>query len=160
MLVHQDAVQTQPSGLGYVFMIRQTLYLPKYQWRVKAYYSQTCYWTEEIMKELYRLGASKEIMQKAYENMSACSLDTGLCYSDTSSHDSILVIAKTSSAAEFFNSFEHEFQHLKGHIASTCELDPNGEEVAYMSGELARDIFPKIQHLLCDCCRKSKPHLD
>lgn len=141
-------------------MIRQTLYLPKYRWRVKAYYSQTCYWTGEIMKELYRLGADSDILRSAYENMSSCTLDTGLCYSNPLLRDSVLVIAKTSSAAEFFNSFEHEFQHLKGHIASELHLDPNGEEVAYMSGELARDTFPAIHHLLCDCCRHKKPHLD
>lgn len=141
-------------------MIRQTLYVPKYKWRVKAYYALTCYWTGEIMEELYRLGASKEVLKSAYNNMSACSMDTGLCYSNPLMRDSVLVIAKTSTAAEFFNSFEHEFQHLKGHIASEIGLDPNGEEVAYMSGELARDIFPKIQHLLCDCCRRKKPHLD
>lgn len=141
-------------------MIRQTLYLPKYRWRVKAYYSQTCYWTGEIMKELYRLGADSNILRSAYENMSSCTLDTGLCYSNPLLRDSVLVIAKTSSAAEFFNSFEHEFQHLKGHIASELHLDPNGEDVAYMSGELARDTFPAIQHLLCDCCRHKKTHLE
>lgn len=140
-------------------MIYQVLYIPRYKWRIKAYYSVSCYWTNEIMKELYRLEADEEILKKAYENMSACTLDTGLCYSNPLMRDSVLVIAKTSTAAEFFNSFEHEFQHLKGHIATEMGLDPNGEDVAYMSGELARDIFPKIRHFLCDCCRHKTPHL-
>lgn len=140
-------------------MIRQEIYLPKYRWRVTAYYAVSCYWTREIMEELHRLGASMAVLKSAYDNMTSCSLNTGLCFSNGSMRESVLVIARTSSAAEFFNSFEHEFQHLKGHIATTVGLDPNGEDVAYMSGELARDIFPKIQHLLCDCCRRKKPHL-
>ena len=112
------------------------------------------------MWELYRVGASEDVMTKAYENMTSCSLDTGLCFSNPTVRESVLVIAKTSSAAEFFNSYEHEYQHLKGHIATALGFDPNGEEVAYMSGELAREVFPKIRHLLCDCCRHKKPHLD
>ena len=140
-------------------MIRQDIYIPKCRWRVRAYYAVTCYWTGEIMKELYRLGASSEVLCSSYANMKSCKLDTGLCYSNPSMRESVLVIAKTSSAAEFFNSFEHEFQHLKGHIATEMGYDPNGEEVAYMSGELAREIFPRIRDLLCDCCRNKKPHL-
>ena len=140
-------------------MIRQIIYIPKYRWRVTAYFAMSCYWTRDIMNELYRLGAGDDVLESAFNNMMSCSLDTGLCYSNPLSRDSLIVIAKTSSASEFFNSFEHEFQHLKGHIASALGLDPNGEDVAYMSGELAREIFPKIRHLLCDCCRHKNPHL-
>ena len=142
-------------------MIRQVILLPKYRWRITAYYAVTCYWTGEIIDELYRLGASEDVLKSAYRNIVSCSLDTGLCYSSNELRASIIVIAKTSTAAEFFNSFEHEFQHLKGHISTALGFDPNGEEVAYMSGELAREIFPKIKHLLCDCCRhRNKPYLN
>lgn len=140
-------------------MIRKIIYLPKYQWRIAAYFSVTCYWTGEIMRELYRVRAEEEVLTSAYNNMISCSLDTGLCYSNSSLRESVLVIAKTSSAAEFFNSFEHEFQHLKGHIATALGLDPNGEEVAYLSGELARDLYPSIRRLLCDCCRHKNKYL-
>lgn len=159
-MVCEDDSQTHPGRLGYVPMIRQEIYLPKYQWRVTAYYSVSCYWTKEIMGELIRLCAGEAVLKSAYENLTSCSLDTGLCFSNGSMRESVLVIAKTSSAEEFFNSFEHEFQHLKGHIATTLGLDPNGEAVAYMSGELARETFPAIRHLLCDCCRhKKRPYL-
>lgn len=142
-------------------MIRVVIDLPKYGWRVNAYFAVSCYWTRTILNELCRLGASESIIKSAYQNIASCSLDTGLCYSSNELRESIIVIAKTSTAAEFFNSFEHEFQHLKGHIATALGFDPNGEEVAYMSGELAREIFPRIQHLLCDCCRhKNKPYLN
>lgn len=142
-------------------MIRQVIFLPQYHWRVTAYYAVSCYWTGEILRELYRLGASQDVLQSAYRNMASCSLNTGLCYSNNELRESIVVIAKTSTAAEFFNSFEHEFQHLKGHISTALGFDPNGEEVAYMSGELAREIFPKIRHLLCDSCRhNNKPYLN
>lgn len=141
-------------------MIRIVTYLPKYRWRVNAYFAVSCYWTGEIIRELYRLGADVAVLKSAFRNMSSCSLDTGLCYSSNELRESVIVIAKTSSASEFFNSFEHEFQHLKGHISTALGFDPNGEEVAYMSGELARDFYPHIRHLLCECCRhKNKPYL-
>ena len=140
-------------------MIRQHIYLPKYSWHITAYYAVTCYWTMEIMGELYRLNASSDILHSAYDNITSCTLDKGLCYSNPLMRESVIVIAKTSNASEFFNSFEHEFQHLKGHISSALGFDPNGEEVAYMSGELAREIYPTIRHLLCDACRHKNPHL-
>lgn len=141
-------------------MIRVIIDLPKYRWRVSAYFAVSCYWTGEILQELYRLGAKKEVLQSAYRNMTSCALDTGLCYSSGQRRESLVVIAKTSTAAEFFNSYIHEMQHLVGHICAELGLDPSGEEVAYMSGELARDFYPHIRHLLCECCRKkNKPYL-
>jgi hypothetical protein len=70
-----------------------------------------------------------------------------------------MVVARTSSAAEFFNSVTHEFCHLAGQIANIIGVDRAGEEVAYMVGEMARDFYPGVKHLLCDCCRsKHKVH--
>ena len=60
------------------------------------------------------------------------------------------------SAAEFYNSATHEFCHLAAQIAQIIGVNPAGEEVAYMVGEMARDFYPSIKHLLCDCCRKNK----
>jgi hypothetical protein len=64
-----------------------------------------------------------------------------------------MVIALTSSAAEFFNSLMHELSHLTAYIAKDNGISFTGEEVAYLEGDLAREIFPKTKPLLCDCCR-------
>lgn len=137
-------------------MIRQVAYLPEYDWVIKAYFSVSSYWTGEIMAELAFAGADEEQMWKSYYSLSSGNLDEGICFSGADTRTSILVVAKTSSAAEFYNSTTHEFCHLAAQIAQIVGVNPAGEEVAYMVGEMARDFYPSIKHLLCECCRKNK----
>ena len=137
-------------------MIRQVAYLPEFDWVIKAYFSVSDYWTDEIMAELAFAGANEEQMWKSYDSLISGNLDEGICFSGADTRTSVLVVAKTSSAAEFYNSTTHEFCHLAAQIAQIIGVDPAGEEVAYMVGEMARDFYPSIKHLLCDCCRKHK----
>jgi len=137
-------------------MIRQVAYLPEYDWVIKAYFAVSSYWTDEIMAELAFAGADEEQMWKSYYSLSSGNLDEGICFSGADTRTSILVVAKTSSAAEFYNSTTHEFCHLAAQIAQIVGVNPAGEEVAYMVGEMARDFYPSIKHLLCECCRKNK----
>lgn len=137
-------------------MIRQVAYLPEYDWVIKAYFAVSRYWIEEIMAELAYAGANEEQMLKSYYSLSSGRLNEGICYSGEWTRTSVMVVAKTSSAAEFYNSSTHEFCHLAAQIARIIGVDPEGEEVAYMVGEMARDFYPSIKHLLCDCCRKGK----
>lgn len=137
-------------------MIRQVVYIPKYDWVIKAYFAVSTYWTDEILAELWKAGANEEEMYKSYLSLSSDNLNEGICYSGEYSGTSVLVVAKTSSAAEFYNSTTHEFCHLAAQIAQIVGVDPAGEEVAYMVGEMARDFYPHVKHLLCDCCRRGK----
>ncbi len=137
-------------------MIRQVAYLPEYDWVIKAYFSVSSYWVNEIMAELAFAGANEEEMWKSYYSLTSGKLDEGICFSGPDTRTSILVVAKTSSAAEFYNSTTHEFCHLAAQIAQIIGVNPAGEEVAYMVGEMARDFYPSVKHLLCDCCRKNK----
>lgn len=137
-------------------MIRQVAYLPEFDWVIKAYFSVSSYWVNEIMAELAFAGANEEQMWKSYDSLISGNLDEGICFSGADTRTSVLVVAKTSSAAEFYNSTTHEFCHLAAQIAQIIGVNPAGEEVAYMVGEMARDFYPSIKHLLCDCCRKHK----
>lgn len=137
-------------------MIRQEAYLPEFDWMIKAYFAVSCYWTDEIMEELWKAGASEEEMYNSYVSLMSGNLDEGICFTGDYSRTSVLVVAKTSSAAEFYNSTTHEFCHLAAQIAQCIDVNPAGEEVAYMVGEMARDFYPSIKHLLCDGCRRGK----
>jgi hypothetical protein len=135
-------------------MIRQKIYLPKYDWTVYCYYAVSEYYVDDIMTQLWEIGCDGEYARRAYENLSVSELDTGLTYSNSACRETVMVVGMASSAEEFFNSLLHELRHVEAHIASACHLNPNGEEVAYLCGELGRSIYPKVKHLLCDCCRK------
>lgn len=135
-------------------MIRQKLTLPDYDnWTIYAYYATTRYAVDEIMERLWEIGMDANNARQAFENLSMGNLNTGLCYSNYSMRKSVLVIALTSSPAEFINSWHHELEHLESHIGKVFNLDPTGEDIAYLSGELAMEMYPRIKHLICDCCR-------
>lgn len=134
-------------------MIKQNIYIEKLGWLVHAYFHKTKYDVDEIMEKLWDLGCDSDTALSAYKNLSSGDLNTGLCYSNYKNKESVLVIGKTTTAAEFFNSFHHELKHLEAHISKVYEFDPIGEDAAYLSGELAMIMFPKIKHLICDCCR-------
>lgn len=135
-------------------MIRQRIILPHYDdWEIYAYFAVSKYMTEEIMDRLWEIGCDGEAALQAYRNLAGGNLNTGLCYSNYRNKKSVMVVAMTSSAAEFFNSFHHELCHLTAHIGKVFGLDPVGEDIAYLSGEISMEMYPKIGHLLCDECR-------
>lgn len=135
-------------------MIKQTIYIEKIGWLIHAYFHKSRYDVDDIMEKLYDLGCDGNTARKAFENLMNDSLNMGLCYSNYRHRESVLVVGKASSAAEFFNSIVHEITHLQSHMCDVMRLDPKGEEIAYYMGDLSREIYPKISHLLCDCCRK------
>ena len=134
-------------------MIRQRIYLDNYDILVHAYYATTQYYVEEILDRLYEIGCRGVNLRKAERNLSSGQLNTGLTYYSPRHREAVMVVALTSSAAEFFNSLMHELSHLTAYIAKDDGLSFTGEDIAYLEGELARDMFPAVQPLLCDCCR-------
>ena len=81
--------------------------------------------------------------------------NTGFTYSNYRNRESVVVISKTTSAAQFFNTTMHEVKHLSSHIAKACGYDEESEEIAYIVGNLAETIYPDISHLLCEECRSA-----
>lgn len=134
-------------------MITQEIYIRKYNWRVYAYYAISTYYIDDILQHLWEIGLDGMSAKKAYENLSNNALDTGLCYSNYAQRTSIIVIAKTTSAAQFLNSLTHEASHACIHIATASYVDLRSEDYAYMVGDLCMEMYDKVKHLLCDCCR-------
>ena len=134
-------------------MIVQDIYLPDYDWHCKVYYSVTCYWVEDILNELQRIGCSGKNYRKAKKNLETGDLNTGLTYSNSRRGESVMVIAKTSSPDEFADSYDHEKGHLAKHIALANYINPYGEEFPYMSGDISKKMFPVAKMFRCECCR-------
>ena len=130
-------------------MIRCELYTPRCDWNVTVYFAINEYWTNQILEELWRLDIDSKNAKRAYNNLTSGELNTGLCYSNYKKRKSVVVISKATTTDELFNSLMHEFKHLSSHIAKACNLDDNGEEIAYITGELAHDMWKYIKHLFC-----------
>lgn len=135
-------------------MIVQIIHIPKYKWKIRIYYAVTEYWTDEIMDDLRHIGISGEHEKQAYENMSSGDLNNGITYSCPKCHRTIVVIAKASSAKEYFNSFLHELKHVEEQIGEACGIDQKSEDAAYLRGYVAGQMFECMSPLLCECCRR------
>lgn len=135
-------------------MIHTSLYITKYDWLVHCYFAVDCYYAQDIVAMIKKLGASEQTLARIYAKMSQDELNGGITYSNYDRRESVLVTQITSSASEFFNSFVHETGHLATHIAVTDCLDLEGEEVRYIQGDVAKALFPYCRKLMCDCCRE------
>jgi hypothetical protein len=134
-------------------MIVQDIYIKEHDWLLHAYFAVDAYYTDEIMERLWEMGCDSEHAERAYENLASGELNSGLCYSNYERRETVLVIAITSSADEFLNSLLHELTHFQSHVQYALSLDKTGEDVAYLVGDVVMLMYPKIKHLLCDCCR-------
>ena len=134
-------------------MIRQEIYLPKYDWMVRIYYSVTTYWTSRIIFDLRAIGCRGTHLENARASLARHELDTGLTYSDFEGRRTVMVISRASSASEFLNSWIHEMLHLCRHVCRAFGIDPYGEEAAYLSGDVGQKMFRVAKRFVCDCCR-------
>lgn len=132
-------------------MITRRIHIRKYDWVVHIFYAVTCYWTDIIMDTLESIDCPENILLESYHNLNACKLDTGLTYSNYGRRETVMVVGLTSSPSEFLNSFDHERKHLEAHIAKTFRINPWGEEIAYLSGDIAQMLTEDVQMFICDC---------
>lgn len=132
-------------------MIARRIHIKKYDWVVHVFYAVTCYWTDRIMDVLESIGCPERILRSSYKNLMSCKLDTGLTYSNYNIRETVMVVGLTSSPAEFLNSFDHERKHLEAHIAQAYDIYPYGEEIAYLSGDIAQMLVEDVQLFICDC---------
>ena len=135
-------------------MISQRIYDRKYDWRVYVYYIVTEPDADEIIERLHQIGCCGNNLMQAHENLTSGKLDTGLTYTNESIRESVIVIAKTSTALQFLQSLTHEFGHLSNHIAQAYGISLSGEEVRYICDGLLAKTWGISRELLCDCCRK------
>lgn len=134
-------------------MIPQRIYNKKYDWKVYVYYVVTEPDAEEIMSRLHDIGCRGKNLRQAYANLTSDKLDMGLTYTNSMTHESVVVIAKTSTALQFLQSLTHEFGHLSNHIAQAYGISLAGEEVRYICDSFLEKTWSISKELLCDCCR-------
>lgn len=134
-------------------MIRQKFKLPHHHWTVYAYYVVTKPNADEILDALAHIGCTGEDLARAHDNLMSGKCDTGLTYSNSTTRETVVVIAKTSSALEFAQSWTHELGHAACHIAQSYGIDLGGEEVRYINDALVDATWKTAKELLCDHCR-------
>jgi hypothetical protein len=103
---------------------------------------------------LYGIGCTERDVDDAIKVLDNGKDNRGITFSNDEERESIIVIGETSCPAQFSNSFDHEKLHLAMHIARVDNIDPFGEELAYLAGEIGLQTFPIAKRFLCEHCRE------
>lgn len=106
---------------------------------------------EDIEEALFWADAPDSIVQQVQTKVFAERRDEGFTYSDPSLRRSVVAIGKTSTGPEFLNTTVHEIVHLALHIAQEDGIDPYSEELAYLIGDITREVSDLV-------CEQSCPH--
>ena len=130
-------------------MIRQTFRLSRWNWEVTVYYAVHGYFVDEILSELEDMGIGGRKLVKARKNLESGNVNQGLTY--VNKGRALCVIGLARSADQYADSIQHEVMHLALYIGKHEGLDPYGEDVCYMGGEIARKMWPKSKMLTSEC---------
>lgn len=132
-------------SVGGAIMISGKFRLKNYDdWQITYFLLTDRHDTDEVLEALHKAGCSEKLMRQAERLFNSKRKNIGLAYSRKSKRKSVLVVSKTTSTAEFINSFAHEIDHLEKHIAKTLGFSPYSESASYLVGEMTRGIFNNI----------------
>ena len=129
-------------------MIRQNFFVECADWKVTVFYEATHDDSDEIYKELTRVGI-----------LNSGNMNNGFTFTNQKTKESVIVIGTTTTANEFANTYSHEKGHLVRHISQTLGIAPYGEEEQYIHGELSSKMFKVGKRFLCDCCRNNTKYI-
>jgi hypothetical protein len=134
-------------------MIQQDIHIPKHNWDIRIYYEVTSVWGGLIVRDLIDAGIKGRDAKTALSVVKKSDLNTGLTFSNYEKRRSVVVVFNGSNGAQFFNSMIHEALHVQRHICEADGVDPYSEDAAYILGDMAGMMYPKIKGLLCGCSK-------
>lgn len=117
-------------------------------WKVTVFLPITGYHVGVIMRELLSLGINRENYKDALENLTSGRVNNGLTFSSAGHRRTISVWASATSASEWFNLIVHELHHLSVQIGVINGFDLEGEEVAYLNGDIAGFLYSFCKSLI------------
>lgn len=135
-------------------IIGQEFKLENWDWKVRIFYVVDVIPIDYIVQQLYSIGCSDSDIESALDVLDTEEDNRGITFSNDIIRETVIVIGETSCPAQFSHSFDHEKLHLAMHIAKVDSIDPFGEELAYLVGEIGFQTFPIAKRFLCEHCRE------
>ena len=106
--------------------------------------------SEKILSELKRLGIHEDQLLRAEKHLRRSDYNSGMTYSAPDARESVLVVGQATSVEETMDTFSHELRHLVDDIALACGIQISGEEVAYLTGDIAFAVATALLHIVCE----------
>lgn len=135
-------------------LLCQEFKLEDWNWFVRVFYVVDYIPIDYLIEELKGIGCTQQDIDSAIDVLDSGEDNRGITFSNDIARESIIVIGETSCPAQFSNSLDHEKLHLAMHIARIDDIDPFGEELAYLAGEISLLTFPIAKMFLCEHCRE------
>lgn len=132
-------------------MNRQFIVLRPWDWEVEVYYSADRECAKTILTRLVRCGVSGKILESAGEVLGSGDWDCGFTYTNPEMRKTVMVIGRTSSSEQFWNTLDHEKGHVVEHISEALGMPHEGEERQYLAGELAGRLYGRARKFICGC---------
>ncbi len=132
-------------------MIRQLIYIKEYDWLVHCYFATHSKDAPEILYNIDRIGISEEKYQQAEEHLYRSGYNSGITFSNIEQRASVMVFSHTTSAKQMLNTFAHELRHLADDIVLASGIPTRGEQVAYLTGDIAMTLAANLLQIVCDC---------
>lgn len=133
-------------------MVKQGFHIGNRDWWVMAYYDVEERNLDEVREALLAGGCPVEKAEEACQNLRGW--NAGYTFTNYRTHLSVMLMGRTTSAAEMFDSIVHELKHLVEHVSSYYGLDPKEELAAYLQGEVGRKMFPAAALVICPRCHE------
>ena len=123
-------------------------------WDIRFLFSFDFYDKARVMHSLRWADAPDSITLHVEKNINAGRLNEGFCYSNPSLRRTVLGTGVASSGPEVLNSIVHEIIHICQHVAQEDDIDPFGEDFAYLGGDISREVSDIVCRLSCPKCGK------
>lgn len=73
----------------------------------------------------------------------------GYTFTNFRKHLTLIYVSRATSSEQMYDSIMHEVRHATDHIGEYYNVHPRGEEIAYLQGEIARQLFPAAAMVTC-----------
>lgn len=123
-----------------------------HDWTILFLFSFDRYDMERIYDALFWADAPDSIIHQVSENVRAGYLNEGFTYSNPPIRRTVYGIGMASSGPQVLDSIVHEIIHIIQHVGQEDGIDPYGEEVAYLGGNISREISDIVCQLSCPHC--------
>ena len=138
-------------------MISDEILIEQYDWRVYVYLAASKDDAPEILRKLEYIGIDGQQYMRAERHLQKAFRDnTGMTYSNLDTRTSMMVIGRSTTVEETVNTFSHELRHLGDDLAEACRIPHHGEEIAYLTGDVACALAGSLLRIVCDCPKCSE----
>ena len=135
-------------------MISKNFRLDSWDWDLTVFLDTRQEDARLLVRTLRENGCGGRNLRRALRNLRSGELNTGLTYTDGDDRRTVMIVSHASGPAEFWNTLDHEKNHVAEHIATTDYIDRKGEEFSYLHGELAQRLYPIARTFICTCSRR------